>query len=110
MKTIAEQKASNSTAIIKMTRSGQITLPAEVRKALQVSEGDYLEAEMADGALKLRPLTLVNPMDAERRLEEIMSKVTPLPQEAARSEDDILTEVAEIIRQTRRDNAEGGAR
>ena len=34
--------------LVKMTRNGQVTLPAEARKALRLKEGDYLEAEVAE--------------------------------------------------------------
>ena len=97
-------------ALIRIIRGGQITLPADVRKALQVKEGDYLKAEVADGALNLRPVTLVNPAEVDRRLEEILSKVKLTARDAARSEDELLGEVADIIRRTRRTNAEGRAR
>src|SRR4051812_35978717 len=33
-------------ALVRMLRGGQITLPAEARKALKLSEGDYLDLEV----------------------------------------------------------------
>ena len=39
--------------LIKVIRNGQVTLPANVRKVLQVVDGDFLEAEVSDGTLTL---------------------------------------------------------
>ena len=106
----AKQLNPDAATLVRIVRGGQITLPADFRKALKVEEGTYLEAEVVDGALNLRPVTLVNPAEAERRLEEILSRVKPQEREPQRSEDELLSEVADIIRQSRRTNAEGGAR
>jgi AbrB family looped-hinge helix DNA binding protein len=33
--------------LIKVTRNGQVTLPANVRRRLRVEEGDYMEVRVA---------------------------------------------------------------
>ena len=43
-------------ALVRMLRGGQVTLPAEARKALKLNEGDYLDLEIQDGALMLKPI------------------------------------------------------
>ena len=41
-------------------RAGQVTLPADVRKSLHVSEGDEVEFEMVgDGVIQVRGLKLI---------------------------------------------------
>lgn len=34
--------------VLELRKSAQLTLPAEIRDALQVAEGDYLEAELVE--------------------------------------------------------------
>ncbi len=40
---------------IKMTSKGQITLPKEIREQLTLNFGDYLQAQVKDGTIILRP-------------------------------------------------------
>ena len=52
--------------LIKVIRNGQVTLPAGIRKMLHVADGDYLEAEVSDGMLTLRPVAIVDREGAEK--------------------------------------------
>lgn len=40
---------------VKVTRNYQVTIPVEVREALGIKEGDYVEFELRDGTALLRP-------------------------------------------------------
>jgi AbrB family looped-hinge helix DNA binding protein len=42
--------------ITKVTRNYQITLPAEVRRALDIREGEYLKVEIEKGVILLKKL------------------------------------------------------
>jgi AbrB family looped-hinge helix DNA binding protein len=53
-------------ALVRMLRGGQVTLPAEARKALNLGEGDYLDLEVTDGGLTLRPVAIVDRAQADR--------------------------------------------
>ena len=48
------------TAYSKLTRHGQITIPASVRKELGVEEGDLVEIEVVDEKAMLIPKRLVD--------------------------------------------------
>jgi AbrB family looped-hinge helix DNA binding protein len=48
----------------KVTRHGQITLPAPVRKSLGIEEGDLVEIEVIDEKAVLVPKRLVNKSQA----------------------------------------------
>ena len=48
----------------KVTRNGQITLPASVRKQLGVEEGDIIEIEVVDDRATLVPKKLVDKSQA----------------------------------------------
>lgn len=41
---------------VKVTRNYQVTIPAAVREALGIREGDYVEFELQDGVAVLRPV------------------------------------------------------
>jgi len=38
-----------------VTRKGQVTIPAEIRAALGISEGDTIEFELEDSSARMRP-------------------------------------------------------
>jgi AbrB family looped-hinge helix DNA binding protein len=42
--------------LLKVKRWAQITLPAEIRRELKLSEGDYLEAQRVEGGVLLKPV------------------------------------------------------
>ena len=46
--------------LIQVRRKAQITLPQSVRKALNIEEGDFLDAVVKDGAIVLRVKKLVD--------------------------------------------------
>jgi AbrB family looped-hinge helix DNA binding protein len=51
-------------ALTRVTRNGQITLPIGVRRALQIEEGDYLEVQVVKDALVLTPKKLIDKSQA----------------------------------------------
>ena len=62
-------------ALVKVVRQGAVTLPAEARKALRIKEGDYLEAEVVEGELRLRPVAGVDREAAWRRIRQAQGAV-----------------------------------
>jgi antitoxin PrlF len=51
-------------ALTKVTRNGQITLPASIRRAFQVAEGDYLEVRTEEDGIHLVPKKLIDSSQA----------------------------------------------
>jgi len=47
-------------ALVRLRKEAQLTLPARVRRALNVEEGDYLEAEIVKGGVLLKPVTIAH--------------------------------------------------
>lgn len=45
-------------ALVKVRRAAQITLPREIRDAVHLEEGDYLEAQLTDEGILLRPVSI----------------------------------------------------
>jgi len=56
--------------LVKVTRSGQITIPAAIRKALNLREGDYVEVRLADDRIILTPKQVVDKSQAYFWTEE----------------------------------------
>jgi len=50
--------------ILKLRKNAQVTLPAGIRKAAHLEEGDVLDCEVQDGRIVLTPKKLVDKRDA----------------------------------------------
>lgn len=46
--------------LVKVARSGQITIPAAIRQALNLREGDYVEVTLADDRIIITPKQVVD--------------------------------------------------
>jgi antitoxin PrlF len=53
-------KAVADLGLIKVTRNGQVTLPANVRRRLRVQEGDYMEVRVTEDSIILTPKILID--------------------------------------------------
>jgi AbrB family looped-hinge helix DNA binding protein len=91
-------------AILKVLRSGQVTLPAAARKALALKEGDYLEAEVVEGTLVLKPVSVVDREAAWQRVLKAMRSVRYVGPEPEPSEDELMDMVVEEIHAMRRED------
>lgn len=47
-------------SLIKINRHGQITIPATLRKHLNIGEGSYLEIKKDGGTIILKPVKVVD--------------------------------------------------
>lgn len=57
-------------SLVKVVRNGQITLPAELRRALDLEEGDYLEVNMEGRNIVLKPKVVVS-KEKEKAWEDL---------------------------------------
>ena len=55
---------ATSAALTKVTRNGQVTLPASLRRAVNIEEGDYIEVSVRDDGLFLVPKKLIDKSQA----------------------------------------------
>ncbi len=60
--------------VIKVLRSGQVTLPAALRQSARISEGDLLMPEVKNGVITLRPAVTLSPETAVKRLRALFAK------------------------------------
>lgn len=62
-------------ALLRILRSSQITLPAELRKKFNLTEGDYLEAEAIKEGILLKPVSMVERQKAGKALLKLLARV-----------------------------------
>jgi AbrB family looped-hinge helix DNA binding protein len=93
-------------SLVKVRRAAQITLPAEVRDALRVGEGDYLEAELVEGGVMFRPVAIVSREQAWRDIEDATASVRPSAEQAAKPLEEQEREILEVVDEARREHAE----
>jgi AbrB family looped-hinge helix DNA binding protein len=66
-------------ALLKILRSGQVTLPAELRKQFNLREEDYLEAEVIKEGILLKPVTVIERQKAGKALLQLLNRVHARP-------------------------------
>ncbi|MEZ5863208.1 MAG: AbrB/MazE/SpoVT family DNA-binding domain-containing protein [Geminicoccaceae bacterium] len=89
--------------LVKLRKSAQLTLPTEIREALQLAEGDYLEAEIVQGGVLLRPVDVVRREAAWDDLVELVEtpkRRTP-PTESPEEEEALIFQMVEEARHSR---------
>ena len=83
-------------ALVRLFRGGRVTLPADVLEALRLAEGDHLEAEVADGAVRLRPVAVDDRAAAWRDIMEIVRRdkwIGPEPRPSPEEEEQWIFDV-----------------
>lgn len=85
--------------LVKLIRHGQITLPAEFRRALDLKEGDYLEVEIEGDRIILKPKVVLDRTEAIERLHRLMDKIQARNEDF--SEEEVERDVREAIRAVR---------
>ncbi len=93
-------------ALMRVRRMAQLTLPAEIRRALNVQEGDYLEAKVVKDGVLLKPVAVVERQRAWEQMMRAASQVRdlkPNPREDITAEEErIAAEVKEFRRKKRK--------
>ena len=86
----------------------QVTIPAKLRKGLDLREGDVMEASVVADGILLRPKgRWWTAMPAPAGVAAVLARLEPPPEDAGRSEDeimeDILADIAAAREERRRD-------
>jgi AbrB family looped-hinge helix DNA binding protein len=97
-------------ARIRLLRDGRVTLPAEVRQKLRLTEGDLLEAELVESGLLLRPVCAADRETALERMLAAKARVRPTPEQARKSPEQQEREAFEEVKVMRREYAQGRPR
>lgn len=84
-------------ALVKVKRWAQITLPAAVRRAYDLVEGDYLEVEAVEDGILLKPVSVVERKRAWRELHAAAAEVRDLSPKPAQSPEDEEEDIADAV-------------
>ena len=84
-----------------------LTLPAEVRRALNVQEGDYLEAEIVKDGVLLKPVAVVERERAWQRIQQLKSRLRVKP-DPDKSNKEVEEEIAAMVKEHRRSSRKHG--
>jgi AbrB family looped-hinge helix DNA binding protein len=95
-------------ALMRVRRMAQLTLPAEVRRALNVQEGDYLEATIVKEGVLLKPVAMVERERAWQRIADLKSRVRNLKPDPTKSNTEAEEEIAEMVKEFRRTKKKHG--
>ena len=94
--------------LVRLRERAQITLPQEVRDALNVKQGDYLEAEVVEGGVLLPAGGHGRPRRCPRGLKAMLSGpsrwIGPGPEP---SDDELMQEIVTGSKEDRRKLREG---
>lgn len=91
--------------LMRVRRAAQLTLPADIRQALNVKEGDYLEASITSEGVLLKPVSVVQRERAWQRIKEITAQVVdtqPNPNEDATAEEERIAEEVKAYRRSQK--------
>ena len=62
-------------ALVRVRRAAQITLPREIRQAARLEEGDYLDAQVTEAGILLRPVSIGDRQPTPDQEAEILAVV-----------------------------------
>lgn len=88
-------------ALVRLLRGGQVTLPAEMRQKLQVKEGDYLEAEVVENGMLLKPVAFVSREQAWKTIREAQRSVRYIGPEPRPRPEEEEEQIYDIVREFR---------
>jgi AbrB family looped-hinge helix DNA binding protein len=88
--------------LMRVRRLAQLTLPAEVRRALNVQEGDYLEAKIVKEGVLLKPVAVVERKRAWKAILRATSQVRDLKPSPKKSNQEEEEQIAEMVKELRR--------
>ena len=81
----------------------QVTIPARLRKGIDLREGDIMEATLVADGILLRPKQVVDREAAAGRIGAALAASQPSPGDAGRSEDEIMDDTIADIASSRRE-------
>lgn len=84
---------------IQILRNGQITLPAKIREALNLSRYGFLDVKLKKGKIELTPTTLLNDQEIKKELSAILKNVRERNKDF--SGEEVERDVADAIKAVR---------
>ncbi len=81
----------------------QVTIPAGLRKDIDLREGDLMEATLLGDGILLRPKDVVDRNAAADRIAATLAAPRPSPRDRGLTEDEIMKDTVEEISASRRE-------
>ena len=80
------------TRIVRPLRSGQITIPADFRKQLGITEDSVLQMILGEGELRIRPMRVTETAAGSPWMRELYELFAPVRDEAASMREEEIDE------------------
>ena len=81
----------------------QVTIPARLRRDINLHEGDVMEATIVGDGILLRPMDVVDRNAAADRIAATFAAAEPSSEDVGRSEAEIMEEIIADIADSRRE-------
>ncbi len=81
----------------------QVTIPAKLRRGINLREGDVMEAIVVGGGILFRPMEVVDRNAAADRIAAGLSATEPSSEDMGRTEDEIMEDTLADIAASRRE-------
>ena len=88
--------------LVTVKRKFQVTIPAKLRRGLELREGDLMEATIVGDGILFRPKEVVDRNAAADRIAAMLKRIEPSPDDAGRSEDEIVEDILADIAEARK--------
>lgn len=98
--------------LVRPLRGGQITIPAEFRKRLGITEDTMLQVRLDDGELHIKPVRLSETTERATWLQELYAYFEPVRQEILEreiSEEEVNADIDAAITAARTSRSTGRA-
>ncbi len=99
------QRREDEMALVKVRRFAQVTLPPDLRKRFNLAEGDYLEAEVVEEGILLKPVSVVERRKAGKALVKLLERVHAKQPPSKLSPKEQEEEIAREIKTFRKEHA-----
>ena len=96
--------------LVKISEAGQITLPESARDKFRLGEGDYLDAEIMDDGIMLKPVHASAREEAWNELMEIIDRPKWRGPGPEPSEEELMAEIVQEIKAMRRERRDAESR
>ena len=93
-------------ALVTVKPKFQVTIPAKLRRDIDLHEGDIMEATLVGDGILFKPKEVVDRVAAANRIAAKFAEAQPLspsPADLGRSEDEIMRDAIDEIARSRRE-------
>ena len=90
-------------ALVTVKPKFQVTIPAKLRRDIDLHEGDIMEATLVGDGILFKPKEVVDRVAAANRIAAKFAEAQLSPADLGRSEDEIMRDVIDEIARSRRE-------